>query len=161
MLCQNCGKKEATTYFKETINGKVREMQLCPDCAAQMGLPQTFGSFFSPSFWGDEPLFGVVPQMLSSARHCPTCGMTERALRESGKVGCADCYDVFSELLMPYIRRLHGSTAHVGLAPKTEQAPATNPVEELKARLKDAVTTENYEEAARLRDEIRRQEQEG
>ena len=173
MLCQNCGKNEATTYYKENINGQVKELHLCPDCAAKLTGSQMpgFGSFFSESpfslfepMWSSDPFFGGVQQAIGGGRRCPTCGMTESELRRSGRAGCADCYTSFRDILLPYIKKLHGAAAHVGQAPASvteggaSAAPAANPVEGLKAKLQQAIQSENYEEAARLRDEIKRLE---
>ena len=32
MKCERCGKNEATFYYKSSINGKVTELHLCPEC---------------------------------------------------------------------------------------------------------------------------------
>lgn len=177
MLCQNCNKNEATTYYKENINGQVKELHLCPECAAKLtGGAPSFGSFFSEPFFGNsffgndsffgQPFgsllsspFGTAAQAIGGGRRCPTCGMTESELRRTGRAGCGDCYKNFSDILLPYIKKLHGAAAHVGNtpAPAADQ-PKADPVEGLRAKLSDAVKAENYEEAARLRDEIRRLE---
>lgn len=170
MLCQNCSKNQATTYYKETINGQTREMHLCPACAAKLtGGTPAFGSFFADPFGSSffsEPFGSLLQgaagtaQAIGGGRRCPTCGMTESELRRSGRAGCGGCYQSFSDILMPYIKKLHGAAAHVGQTPASD-APEADPVEGLKAKLGEAVKTENYEEAARLRDEIRRLEGEG
>lgn len=176
MLCQSCGKNQATTYYKENINGQVRELHLCPECAAKLtgGSAPHFGSFFSDPFASNafslfEPTFSGDPfwsgmQAIGGGRRCPTCGMTESELRRSGRAGCADCYSSFRDILLPYIKKLHGAAAHVGQAPAAvteagaESKPAVDPIEDLKSKLQEAIKTENYEEAARLRDEIKRRE---
>ena len=91
-------------------------------------------------------------------RKCPTCGMTESQLRQSGRVGCPDCYSTFADILNPYVEKLHGATRHIGTAPAAPEQPKQDPVEALRAQLKTAVENEEYEQAARLRDEIRRME---
>lgn len=154
MLCQNCGVNEATTYYKQNINGQVSEMHLCPSCAAKL-TGGFAGMGFSPtfqSFWGDAP---ILQPGLGGGRRCRTCGMTESELRRTARAGCADCYKNFADILTPYIQKLHGSTAHVGTTPAETQS---DPVAALKAKLNDAIASEQYEEAARLRDEIRRLE---
>lgn len=173
MLCQNCLKNQATTYYKENINGQMKELHLCADCAAKLtgGAMPAFDSFFSSPFdmfgslWNSDPFFGGATQAIGGGRRCPTCGMTESELRRSGRAGCADCYNSFRDILLPYIKKLHGAAAHVGQAPAVsapadgaEAKPAANPVEGLKTRLQQAIASENYEEAARLRDEIKRLE---
>ena len=154
MLCQHCGVNEATTYYKQNINGQVSEMHLCAACAQK--LTGGFGGMgFSPtfqSFWGDST---VLQPGLGGGRRCRTCGMTESELRRAARAGCADCYKNFADILTPYIHKLHGSTAHVGTTPAEEQS---DPVAVLRTKLNDAIASEAYEEAARLRDEIRRLE---
>lgn len=163
MLCENCNQNEATMYWKQTINGHTKEVYLCPVCAQKLG--NTFHNFS----WLDDPFFAQSPvfsapigqiSQLDGNQRCPTCGMTESELRHSGRVGCADCYKTFSSVLIPYIRKLHGTTAHVGAAPNTQNytQPVENQAEALKIKLEAAIQQENYEEAARLRDEIRRLE---
>ena len=177
MLCQNCKKNEATTYYKENINGQTRELHLCPACAAKLtGGAPAFGSLLHDSFFANpfgsaffsEPFgsmlqsspFGTAAQAIDGGRRCPTCGMTESELRRTGRAGCGDCYRSFSDILLPYIKKLHGAAAHVGAAPAPAAGqPKADPVEGLKNKLREAVKAENYEEAARLRDEIRRLEE--
>lgn len=194
MKCEKCGKNEATTYYKESINGKTRELHLCADCAREMNVGGAFqhafasmatgfadagfGSFLSDPFqsmlgsgfgalWDD--FAGALPMtggLLGTERRCPTCGMTESALRRTGRAGCPDCYHAFEDLLNPYIKQVHGADSHIGSTPTgdaagTAQPPQEDPVAALKAKLQQAIGSENYEEAARLRDEIRRLEGEG
>lgn len=160
MLCQRCEKNQATTHYQENVNGNVREMHLCAACAAEMtsaipGFGWSFGQV--PAFFAQSA--GGAGQAIGGGRRCDTCGMTESELRRTGRAGCAACYQNFGDILLPYIKKLHGAAAHVGTAPAPlagQSAPS--PLEGLKARLTEAVQAENYEEAARLRDEIRRLE---
>lgn len=175
MKCEKCGKNEATMYYKENINGVTREMHLCEDCAQKENIGGAFESAFQSMnhFWSDpfhsflgggfgslwnDMLGSPVATMLGTERKCPTCGMTESQLRQGGRVGCPDCYNTFSDILNPYVQKVHGATQHIGAAPATPEQPETDPVEALRAQLKTAVENEEYEQAARLRDEIRRME---
>lgn len=156
MLCERCEKNTATTHYQENINGNRRELHLCPACAAEM-------TNTAPNFgWSFGALPAFFAQGIGGGRHCAACGMTESELRRTGRAGCAACYENFSDILLPYIKKLHGAAAHIGTSPApTAGEPAPSPVESLKARLDEAVRTENYEEAARLRDEIHRLEGDG
>lgn len=165
MLCQNCNRNEATMYWKQTINGQTKEMHLCPECAGKLGqnFQNPFEKWFGDPFFAQPSLFSVPfgqVSQLGGGRRCPTCGMTESELQRTGRVGCADCYQTFEELLTPYIRKLQGTTAHVGAAPspQTPEQPVKNQTAVLRSKLEDAIKQENYEEAAQLRDEIRRLE---
>ena len=174
MKCEKCGKNEATMYYKETVNGVTREMHLCEDCAKKENIGSTFENAFASMnhFWSDpfhsflgggfgslwnDMLGSPAATMLGTERKCPTCGMTESELRQTGRVGCPDCYNTFSDILNPYVEKIHGATRHIGAAPAAEQ-PKADPIETLRAQLKTAVENEEYEQAARLRDEIRRME---
>lgn len=189
MKCEKCGKNEATTFYKETINGQTREMHLCADCAREMNLGGAFQNAFAGMASGMAGAFAGFDQLFSDPFHsmlggglgtlwnemmglpaggarpgterkCPTCGTTESELRRTGRAGCPDCYHTFEDILNPYIRRVHGADAHIGSAPQSAapETPQADPVAELRAKLQEAVQSENYEEAARLRDEIHRLE---
>jgi len=173
MKCEKCGKNEATMYYKETINGVTREMRLCPECAKKENIEKSFENAFESMnhFWSDPfhsflgagfgEMWGGLPGLpgvpaLGEERRCPSCGMTESQLRETGRVGCPECYNTFSDILTPYVQKVHGSTRHIGTMP--QQAEKGDPVAALRAQLKEAVEKEEYEQAARLRDEIKRME---
>ena len=141
MTCQKCGSREATVHYQAQQNGDAQALRLCATCAAQMGITNFYG-------FADSPF----SSFFSGGRTCPTCGLHEQTLRQDGRVGCADCYTQFADILQPYIKRVQGAVQHVGV---TQQEDATDT---LKNKLAQAIAQENYEEAARLRDEIRRLE---
>lgn len=157
MLCQICGKHEATTHVTQIINGKKSELYLCPYCAGQTANP--FFSMFSDMFFSGMPYDFETKEIT-----CPTCGMTLSQLRETGRVGCSKCYSVFSDLLLPYIRQVQG-TDHQRRAESVLQNKMAEPsqdskkpktkIEKLQEELKKAIAEENYEQAAVLRDQIK------
>lgn len=157
MLCQKCGQHTATTHIKTVINGKVTEQNLCGYCAAKEGYSNFSGnsisgllsSMFGQSFKGDAS---------SLENRCPCCGSTFVNIAETGKVGCAECYNLFLDELLPYLKRIHGSVNHTGKSPETKELVVTNTadkISELKRKLAKLVAEENYEEAAKVRDEIK------
>lgn len=174
MLCERCGKKEATFYYKESVNGTVKTYRLCADCAAAMqksGELQT-GAGEDPiskmmnilagdDFFGGEDLFGKLigtPQKsVERGKTCPLCGGTFHDFVKNGKAGCPRCYETFEAELLPSIQRLHGRTAHTGQAPARfrEENEKKQKIAGLEAELKEAIRTENYEKAAELRDTLR------
>lgn len=169
MLCQHCQKNEATTHIKTNINGEYAEYRLCSECAAELG----YGGMF-PDFTAD--FGGMLGSFLSAAlparsgaTRCKSCGSTMNDIKKSGKVGCASCYELFFNELMPTIRSIHGNTEHIGKHPvieytenrEEEKKPADDKkakLEALRAELKKAIEDENFERAAQLRDKIREQE---
>ena len=172
MLCENCKKHEATTYIKTNVNGDVHEYHLCPECAAKMQGEGVFGSMHG--FDGMFPVsgfdlvssllsspfggFGAVPS-IGSGKRCSCCGSDFTSIAKSGKAGCPNCYTEFRAKLAPTIRKLHGNTVHCGKHSKvTTKQNNESQLESLRKQLAEAVSNENYELAAELRDKIKAME---
>lgn len=171
MLCEKCSKKKATVFYNENVNGKTRSFHLCADCAQAMkdsgeleDLGAAFQSFLSPFSMPEESFFNDLFALpfhpasgLTAPKKCPLCGATLRDISGAGRVGCASCYDTFASELEEPIRASHGKTEHVGRIARGHRAKRekANRLAELKKQLKEAVSKENYEEAAALRDQIR------
>lgn len=157
MLCEKCGKTAATTHIRSVINGKVTEKYLCSHCAANEGYGDIKGSNLSQmlsSMFGDT----VSATQNTQVTRCGCCGSTFADIAKSGKCGCPECYTTFYEQLLPYLKRVHGSTKHIGkipdCAPATEKTDKDN-IDELRALLSRLVSEENYEQAAVVRDKIK------
>ena len=164
MLCQNCNKNEANTHIKQIINGEMTETHLCSDCANHLGYNDMFSDFdfnFNGIFGG---LLGdmISPMLLGNVKRCEKCGCSYNDIVRDGKVGCSECYRTFYDKLAPSIQRIHGKLHHTGkTAILTERAPEpviqdnSVKIAALKNQMDEAVKTQNFEEAARLRDEIK------
>ena len=159
MLCQNCGKYEATTHVKRIVNGESAEAHLCSDCAKALGYNDVFGGFGNTfgdllgSFFGEPQVSAISSRTL----HCEKCGNTFNDIVNSGKIGCADCYTTFYDKLLPSLQRIHGKTRHEGKNPtiiKAEVTNVENPIEDLEEQLRIAIDEQNFEKAAQLRDKI-------
>lgn len=170
MLCQNCGKKTATTYIKTIVNGRLTQYHLCSDCAKKMGYENIFSDFgldFGNMLGG---LIGGIPG--EQVPRCEKCGTTFEEISKTGKLGCAECYRTFRRKLVPIIQRIHGTTKHKGKGPGSSALCVADPhhqivtvketpLEEKKRLLKQAIEAQNFEQAAVLRDEIKEMEQHG
>nr|MBQ4318872.1 UvrB/UvrC motif-containing protein [Clostridia bacterium] len=156
MLCNKCNKNKATVFFKQVVNGSVKEAALCPECAASMGILKQAAA--PSSFDLISGLFGDSPRRVSTAKVCPGCGASYGEIASHGKVGCAKCYETFRGELTPTIVGIHGRVRHTGRAPKEYKAKldAKKQLDELGAKLASAIEKQEFEEAAKLRDEIRR-----
>lgn len=163
MKCQKCGANNANTHVKTIINGEFKEYDLCSECAQKMGYTNMFGDMeneFS-NFLGS--FFGNVLPARTQATRCEFCGSTYSDIAKSGHVGCAHCYEVFGDELLPSIRRIHGNTTHCGKnsrlgKAKSEQIKAEtkeDKIKKLKSELDKAVKEQNFELAAELRDKIK------
>ena len=165
MLCQVCGKNPATVHFTEIHDSRMTEIHVCERCAEEKGLqaapnPQKFDIA--------DLLAGMVDTMTSSDEErvgrvqCPRCGLLYSAFRETGRLGCAECYTAFQFHLRPLLRRIHGDTRHRGKVPARdgEGAVRSRQIQRLHDALQRAVEREEFEHAAAIRDEIRRLESE-
>lgn len=173
MLCEKCNKNPATVMYKENINGHVKSFALCAKCASELTEMPGYGkSVYSQgdslgdvfenvnSLFGS--LFGLPAQQVrrqtGEEKKCTLCGAAFAELVKEGKVGCPECYKVFAEELAPTISRIHGTGVHMGTAPERykEGRERKERIAELESKLKRAVEAEEYEEAAKLRDELRK-----
>ncbi len=160
MLCQKCGKNTATTHIKTVINGTVSELNLCGYCAAKGG----YSGFSKGSISNMlASMLGQTMQMGEKVpeKNCTCCGMSFSEIAESGKVGCSNCYTEFKKELTPYLKRIHGSVKHNGKIAGSKLLTVIkeeNRLDALKARLAELVAAEKYEEAAVVRDEIKKEE---
>ncbi|MDX2191884.1 MAG: UvrB/UvrC motif-containing protein [Gemmatimonadales bacterium] len=169
--CKQCGERDAVFHLHQVVGDQTVVLHLCERCAAERGyetaqsVQQTpLGSFLAAMGKG----LGGVATAPSGSR-CPGCGASLQDFRESGKLGCSECYVTFASPLRELLRRLHGATVHVGeaylapleppeaagAAPAERVGAATGAVEALRAQLAQAIATENFELAAELRDRLR------
>jgi protein arginine kinase activator len=162
MLCEICKQSQATVHLTEIINDQMSELHLCEACANQKGA-QVESHFGLSDLLSGLAEFGKTQEPEEvPAKACANCGMTYDDFRKVGRLGCADCYATFKRSLGSLLKRIHGSPIHVGKSPsrliKTAKV-AKSELLELKRKLERAIDEEAFEEAARLRDQIRRCEQ--
>lgn len=199
MLCQNCRENEANVRYTQIINGVKKEMALCEKCADELGIgkmdfnmPINFSSFLG-DFFDEEKEF--LPSFMEPEKLiCDKCGMSYEDFINTGKFGCENCYEIFSNKLDPILKNIHGGNRHIGrgislpkgkseklkvnreeqsnnVAASIAHQQKENNVEtdavkytqnsqldELKKNLKQAIQEERYEDAAKLRDEIKKLE---
>ncbi len=114
MICNHCKEKTASCHIKENINGVKRDLYLCSDCYRELYASETLmntADVFS-AFFG-----GGVALKPDTSPVCPSCGTTLSEVERTGLVGCADCYTVFREELLPSIKQMHGKAFHEGKTP--------------------------------------------
>ena len=163
MFCEICGKKEATVHLTEIVNEKVTKLHLCEDCAKEKGneMEEHFG--LNDLLAGLADLgTNVEPDVLDTIK-CPSCGFTYHDFKKIGRLGCGNCYDAFKKHLAPLLKRIHGSDRHVGKVPLMvgKTVKDARSLQELKVRMEKAIQSENFEEAAKLRDDIKKLEKTG
>jgi protein arginine kinase activator len=168
MICQNCQERPATVHLTKIMNHEKTELHLCEICAKNVG--NELGIIFEPSFNFQNFIAGLLEgditlyQQPNSNQeiYCHNCGLTFSDFTNSGLLGCGDCYHHFQTGLEPLLKKLHGSVRHIGKVPKRTggKVRIRKEIEDLRTGLQQAISKEDYEKAAFLRDEIRRLESE-
>lgn len=163
MKCEFCKKREATTHITKIVNGYKKELHLCSECAKNsaeykemnMGMNFGIGDFLTGILSGGK--HQSMPPRESESVVCPTCGMTYSEFLKTGKLGCGDCYSLFKNRIAGPIRRIHGTCEHIGKLPKRLGGTVMRDkrISELEAKLNAAVLKQDFENAAKLRDEIK------
>ncbi len=161
MQCDLCGERAATVHLTEVVNKQSRELHLCEPCAREKGVKMDSPFGFAELLSGLADLETQPATTGAKVTACPQCGMRFEEFRKSGRLGCGACYEAFRRQLEPLLTRLHGAGRHAGRAPAATSAAAKRQadLEGLKARLRQAVRAEAFEEAARLRDQLRKLEE--
>jgi protein arginine kinase activator len=186
MLCQVCNKNPASVHVTEivevqgdpdgekkvaekkegsaaSVRKEIHEQHLCEACAGSVDLPH------APAMKKSQADIWKLLQISSQQTRkrggpsCPDCGMSLDEFRKKGRLGCARDYEVFKNHIGDLLERVHGARAHVGRVPGTSEADTlrSQRLTLLKQQLDDAIRTEAYESAARLRDEIKALDQSG
>lgn len=153
--CQSCQKAAASVHVTELKGEDKVEFHLCEECAQAQGLPPK-----SPPVSMLDIFHQLVEKTGGSGktrdRSCGGCGITFSEFKAKGRFGCAEDYDAFQSRVIPLLERIHGSSEHVA-----DDAPEAPPVDDERAELNRlrqdlhrVVLKEEYEEAARIRDQI-------
>ena len=163
MLCDNCKERDAVINLTQVEHDSKVTLHLCEQCAQQKGV-ETGGTVLKSPLGGFLTALGkggtgaaLLPSATDGLR-CAACGATLRDFRDSGRLGCDQCYVTFDFHLRDLLRRLHGSSQHVGERydlPGADEADPKSRLLELRAQLRRAVENENFELAAELRDRLR------
>lgn len=158
MLCDICHKNPATVHLTEIIDNQMTELHLCETCAQEKSA-QMESQFGLSDLLAGMAEFSKPQQkeMESLALKCSNCGMTYENFRKIGRLGCGDCYNSFRKYLAPLLKKIHGSSQHLGKSPSriTRILKKKTDLQELRNRLNTAIETEAFEEAAKIRDKIR------
>jgi protein arginine kinase activator len=161
MSCDQCHEREAVIHLTQIVNEQVTTLHLCERCAAEKGVESPGGVVKTPLGSFLAAMGNNLPEEVPVARageNCAGCGASLQDFRESGRLGCPDCYRSFETPLRELLRRLHGSTHHVGeryAERDGDTRESGRRTAELREQLRLAVETENFELAAELRDRLR------
>jgi protein arginine kinase activator len=184
MLCQKCHQRPATVFLSQTVGQETSQAHLCEECAQEQN--QFYSEFFPFNPFAEVTNFinGLLvfdqeqpnaPDMnfeknefetTEKQLQCPHCGYQWVTFRQNGRLGCPKCYEAFSRYLEPLISSIHGNVQYPEENPmdesksvkdKKEDSAEDTPLKQLRTSLQKAIQQENFEEAAKIRDEIKKQ----
>ena len=157
MECDFCEKK-ATVFLTQLVEGEMKKMCLCEECAEDKGVTDPTGFSLADSVLGagGAPDQGHVVTNPDEGSPCPVCGFTFNKFQQVGRLGCSECYRTFEDEIGRRLKGMHKGSLHVGRVPEglLEAHARQQRLDRLRDRLEQAIAAENYEEAAGLRDEI-------
>jgi protein arginine kinase activator len=154
MKCQFCN-NAATVHLTQIVGGKMQKIDLCEKCAKEKGVADPAGFSLADMLLG----LGAAEQMKSASPDeliCPQCGFTQPDFKKTGRLGCAVCYQTFGDGLSSILKDMHKGTTHKGKVPArlAERQEVAAKMTDLRQELQKAISDENYEQAANLRDQI-------
>jgi protein arginine kinase activator len=165
MICEVCKQNDATIHITKVINGAKYEINVCEKCAKERTDLNFSEEVFPSTFTFQNILSGIMDYIGNSDQpqkvidtSCDNCGTTYSEFKQKGLVGCSKCYESFKSTLEPVIKRVQGSKEHLGKIPKKAGKVIIEKrrLVELKENLQNAISSEEYEKAAEIRDIIRK-----
>lgn len=182
MLCQNCNIHQATIHIQEIVNGEKKSVHLCVECAEkqsidipgfkELNLSEMLFNLTHDTFANDDADIHIHNSEESTDKPhvltCPYCGWDGIKVKKNGRMGCPKCYDVFTKYISTLLVGMHKGMTHTGKVPFLHRNPSEmamakefrnrsaiqNELASLKKKLNEAVGREDYETAAKLRDNI-------
>jgi protein arginine kinase activator len=169
MLCEICGKNDATIHIQEIVNSKKKAIHMCKHCAKNKNpahdilngldlaqLMYNISSDFSGNSAGKDTPQAALPPNIK----CPGCGLDIISFTNKGRLGCFKCFKIFRPILDQAIKNMHKGNLHVGKKPGKGQKAARSSDQsvirlmELQKQLDEHILREEYEKAAQIRDQI-------
>ena len=149
MICDKCKQNVATFHSTVNINGTITETHLCENCAKENKL-FSFNEFLTPNF-NSCNMFDSYNEPT-----CESCGYSLSDFRETGMLGCSNCYNTFNDIIMYNLKKMQPSLVHVGkkLNEEKDLSETDRQIKKLEIELKTAVNEENYELASEIKKKI-------
>lgn len=163
MKCQDCGERESRVHLTQIINNEKIVLNLCKQCAAKRGfhspldnIPFPLANFLA-GMMNEESAGKKAKALTTPDLVCPNCGLSFEEFSRLGRFGCGKCYHTFRDKLQGLLRKIHGSSLHRGKLPPllSEDGTVIKEQERLQEELQRAISDEDFERAAELRDKLK------
>ncbi|PGL67740.1 UvrB/UvrC motif-containing protein [Bacillus sp. AFS055030] len=168
MICQECKERPATLHYSKIINGEKTDIHLCERCANESNNKYIFSEIGGYSvndllaglFKGNTGIYEMKKNKFhhDSQVECPRCKMTFQKFTKIGRLGCSTCYETFMDQMKPIVKRIHsGNVSHTGKIPQKINGAISlkRKLQDLKSQMKTLIDNEEFEQAIKIRDEIR------
>lgn len=147
-------------HIEEFSDRGVRKLNLCLECAAQKGFNVSIEQIdslllnFLENIFSNNPLANGKKE---NALKCPSCGKTIYDITETQKVGCPACYITFKKIIDLMIFKNNNSLTYKGKLPESlnKIRDHKKKMEDLKIKLTQYLISEDYKNAAKVRDQIK------
>lgn len=161
MLCDHCKENDATIHFTKITNGSVEEKHLCEACTKlsnefNFEFPFPFHKLFTGLL--EIPDQSEIEYQKFKNINCPRCGLDHKQFMETGKFGCPKCYEVFTDEIDILLKNIHGHSRHIGKVPSRSEDGILQKreIKNLEKELNENIRLENFEQAAIIRDKIKK-----
>jgi protein arginine kinase activator len=149
--CSHC-QKQTKVIYKECSQSTSLKTEMCKDCPV---LEEKLhgGTEGLPSFESKD----------DSKLCCANCLTTLESIKAGTPLGCSNCYAVFGDSLIDAMlcddkasEKKKPRPIHLGKSPSNPAViTPSEKLSSLNSALNDALKQENYEQAARIRDQIK------
>jgi protein arginine kinase activator len=146
MKCELCGADSAKYKYYEVDSDTVREIDICEQCAREKGVG----------------IKSKEDSVMIESGVCPACGLTFREYKDSGSLGCVECYKSFNDQIKVFLKESQLGVKHKGKEPirNSKVIFVKKEILEMKKELDNYVEDEKFEEAVKLRDKIEARKEE-
>lgn len=168
MICQECKERPATLHYSKIVNGEKTDIHLCENCANDSNNKYIFSQIggFSVNdllaglFKGNTGIYEMKKNKVhqDQKQECPRCKMTFHQFTKIGRLGCSTCYETFMDQMKPIVKRIHsGNVSHTGKLPQKINGSISlkRMLNDLKVQMQSLIEREDFEQAIKIRDEIR------
>jgi protein arginine kinase activator len=166
LQCDVCHSKPAEVFLTQIVEGKMQKVNLCQACSKDRGVEDPTGFALTELLAGlgtsvetEKPAGQPTSESPGApVQRCPVCNFTQADFKKTGRLGCSQCYQTFADSLGNLLKAMHKGTSHTGKMPERvwRKHELNEQMKSLESDLQKAVEEENYENAAQLRDQIRR-----
>ena len=156
MLCDVCKTANANVFLTQIVEGKMQKVNMCEACSKEKGVTDPTGFALADLLLGigaAQPVEGAE----TAGLRCANCGLSQGEFKKAGRLGCSSCYTAFSGDLEGMLKGMHKGPRHVGKAPerRLRAVEREKKLRSLNAMIQTAVSLEQFESAASIRDLIR------